>query len=562
MSPEEKKARADFLRKKARAAELRGLSSAPAQPQEEEPPSMTDRALEYGGRALDMGFRTLDMPGGFVRTAYKGLQNIPRAAAKGLDAIGIENEYADKPHLVTTEDYKRALEGRAPTMSEFAEREGAEPGLATGAAGMAGDILFDPLTYMTFGTSALRRGAERTGKALYKSGLKELDIEASFYDKEPVSDLLMREGVTGSAEQIQKRMDDLAAGYLKERDSILKEATKLGAEVDMGEAMAPLLGKIQQMKNSGDPNLVKVASVMEKDAQKYLAKGAREGEDIIRELPVSAEYKAPYRAVTSDASRLGLPIGKVQPPDTVAKTKYQRSKPALEKVRGPYSDEFKQMINDPNINVEMGQMMPAEYISRAPVKVMDKGVMIDGPMGKELVERVAGPTPMQASGWKSSAYSQVGGPAYELTKRTPAGKDLLKSKAYGLKTATETAVGKVMPNQKQELIELNQKLGQILTTDEKAMREAAKEIRKNKLTSVDAILYGATTAATGNPAKGAATLLLKKAADAAKGTKFRTTKGKALIDRAKNEMLLERNLLTSPWLELNRMSRKPESEQE
>lgn len=574
-------------------------------PPPEEPGAM-DTALEYGGKALDVGLRTLDLPGGLVRTGWKGLQNIPRAAAKGLEELGIESDLAKKPHLVTTEDFKKALQGRAPTMSEFMEREGADPGLATSAVGMGMDIALDPLTYMSFGTSALKKGAEKTGRAVYKSGLKAVDAEAIKYGKEPVSDLLIKEGVTGSYQQIQKRMDELAQGYLAQRDEILARATRAGGEVDMGEAMAPLLNKISEIEKSGDPNLMALAQMMKDDAAEYLAKGAKEPEQILRELPVggkytpertdlalvrgeggkivykktdpqfsmveklptAADYKPPYRQVKTPAGK--LPLGAQEPVSTDIATKFREWKKmqeipeAILPGQAPLNvDEMVKMGQIvpegtkyiPGSTTEMiqsanprmyGDYVPPTYSPQKAATVLDEGVMVPVSPGSSLMqvaERVPGPTPKQVSGWKSSTYGKVGNPAWEAVKHAPAAKELQKTKAYGLKKATETSVEKALGNlSKEELIELNRKLGQILTTDEKAAKEAMKEINKNYFTSVDAPIAVANWKAA----------IAKKLADIAKTTSARTKTGKALMDRSKESMLLERNLLTTPWLQINR----------
>lgn len=569
-----------LLLQKAKQIQAQKLAAQQPPPPEDEGGAL-DTALEYGGKGLDVGLRSLDLLGGLARTAYVGSQNIPRAVAKGLEAVGVENEYAKKPHLITSEDYIAALQGRAPTMSEFAVRQGAEPGFATSAEGMAADAALDPLNYITFGTAPLIKNTAKIGRSIYKSGLKALDQEALKYGKEPVSDLLLKEGVTGSYEQIQKKMDELAAGYLQARDYILKKATRAGAEVDMGEAMAPLLSKIDEIEKSGDPNLMATAKMMRADAQKYLAKGAKEPESILRELPVQAEYrpayseikgfeptkqeilelpvqaeyKGPYR--TLKTPEIDLPIGKVQPPGTVAELEYRRGLQKLKNQRGPYSEPFKEMIRNPNINVEMGQLVPEEYILRAPEAafVEETGKAIAGKtvpeqyilrapeVALDVTERVSGPTPLQTSAWKSSTYNKIGSPAFQELKQTPVGKELLKAKAYGLKKGTETSVEKSLGKlDAEELRDLNSKLGQILTSDEKALREAFKEANKNAVSSVDAPL------ALINP--GAA--LLKKIADVAKMTGPRTEVGKSLVDRSKSGMMLEKNILQSPWLQINR----------
>lgn len=534
----------------------------------EEPSSAADQRLAADKKimksVMDVAGPVIDYAGGIGRYAATGLANIPYALATGKS-------------LTTPEDAAAVLKGHAPIMSEYMTRAGVPEGdvvnypfigpLSTrDIGGFALDIATDPLMWTQGLTKGLKEFTANKGKDIYKSGLKNLDIEAAKYGKEPVSDLLMKEGVTGSYEQIQKQMDELSKKYLTERDAILKKATMAGAEVDMAEAMAPLLNKINDLKRLNDPNTNRLAKIMEKDAMTYISRGAKEPAQIIRELPVGGEYapeytkldtirgeggkvsykRTPdqyseiqslptgedyfpsYRAVKSETGQ--LPIGQIQPPGTI---------PANVEMGQiiPESTKFNPKVVDLEVNPGRitGEYVPENFALREPQKVLD------------LTERIRGPSPIQASAWKSSTYNKVGSPAYETAKRTPLGKELNKTKAFGLKTATESSVKKALgKNAADDLSELNKKLSQILTTDEKAAQEAAKEIRKNTVTSVDAPL------AMLNPKAAVA----KKIADVAKMTKFRTELGKALVDRSTSPMILERNLLLSPWLELNRQREK------
>lgn len=413
-------------------------SSQPQQAQPEEE-SILDKAKQIGGKALELTGRTLDFPGGLGRVAWTALEDIP--AATGMVDRETTGQYP--------EDIYRALQGTAPTSEEYLKRQGAPDTTSTKATGIALDILKDPTTYMGIAPlkQLLSRASQKAGKNIYKSGLKAIDIEAAKYGKEPVSDVLLKEGITGSAEEIQKKMDDLARSYKSEVDSILKKADEAGGTVSMREAMEPVQQKINSIRATRDPNLQKLADTMEKDLQQY--------------------YKLE------------------RPTDTVMAT----TKPV---------------------------------------------------------------TPSQASGFKSSEYSKIGDEAYKEASQTPVGKSLQKTKARGLKEAVEKSVEKVSGKQSaEELRQLNDKLGRLLTTDEKAIQEAAKEIRKNAVTSVDAPLAVLDPKAA----------IMKKLADVSKMTGPRTKAGKALMDRAKSNLLIEQNLLTSPWLTLQRQYQtKPEEE--
>jgi len=457
-----------------------GFAQVSPENQKPEEFSLWRDTLHTIGRGLDYG-------GGLARTGAAGIVNIPYAAITGKS-------------ITEPDDAMKALMGEATRSSEFMKRGGVPAGdvvkypfigdvSTRDLAGGAVDIALDPLVAAArakdIGLKIFDNAAIGAGKKLYKSGLKNLDIQAAKYGKEPVSDLLMAERVTGNAQQIQQKMDELATGYLAERDAILKQATRAGGEVDMAEAMSPLFAKINSIRRSNDPNLLKAADIMEKDARQYLARGAKEPEQILRELPVGGEYAAEHSNLAT------------------------------------------------------------KFTPRPAQTVLDE------------TARVAGPTPIQGSAWKSSTYNKVGGRAYNELADTPVGKTLLKAKAHGLKEATETSVEKSLgAMKKDELITLNKKLSQILTTEERAAAEAAKEIRKNHITSVDAMLGAGTAAASHNPVVTAGVMAAKKAADLAKSSAFRTKAGLALQDLGESgglTPLLSRAFINetrnySPWL--------------
>lgn len=400
------------------------LSGGAAQESKPEESSAWDTAKEIGGRVLDVGLKTLDLPGGVVRTLVQGATDIPYYLRTG--------ETVTKP-----EDYINMLKGEAPTSEEFMARQGIEPGMDRTAVGIAKDIALDPMTYMTLGASGLAKGTANAGKKLYKSGLKAIDLEAAKYGKEPVSELLMSKGITGSAESIQKQMDDLAKAYKTQRDQVLRAADKAGGRVSMADAMKPLQDKISEIRLSKDPNLQAVADTMEQDLAKYIE------------------------------------------------------------------------LDPTNI------------------------------------------TPSQGSGFKSSTYNQMPDSAYALASRTPIGKALNKEKARGLKEAVEAAVEKSSGKYSaDELRELNDKLGRLLTTEKKAASEAAKEINKNAVTQVDAMALAVDPKA----------YVAKQAIKALNMTGPRTAIGKKMIDNASGLGQLQKNLLYTPWVGMKRYQQNEDNQ--
>lgn len=393
---------------------------------------------KYVMPAVDYTARGLDYAGGLVRTAI---------ADAALPA-----------EQITGEDWQKALRGQALPSSEILKRSGvseiatlsdalpelyskddsgllrkggwADPS-ARGALGLALDVVADPLTYFTLGASNLGKAGkllkpgsaalESGGKAIYKSGLKRIDQEALKYGKEPVSDVLMKYGISGSADAIQKQMDNLAGALSNKQKGLLELADSAGVSVPMADAMKPAEEYISSIKATRDPVLQ----------------------------------------------------------DAVSK---------LEDAVGSYK----------NLDV-----MPAH---------------LQGPPQLIGVQ--------QANNFKSSIYDSLpkGAWAESASGMSPALITGKKQQARGLKEAVEQAVDSI--GKGDDLRQINDELGRILTTQDKAASEAAKEANKNAFTSVDAMIAGSN-----NPTM----LAVKKAADLAKMTGPRTNVGKFLYEQGRGK---------------------------
>lgn len=336
--------------------------------------------------------------------------------------------------------------------------------------GFAGDVLADPVTYIPFvgqakaaGTAAklaskagkvgevvnkagrvVAHGVGDTiaagGKKLWKSGFGKIDTEALKYGKEPVSDLLVKHGVTGSERSIYNQMDELGVDLLNKRNAILDDATKAGAQVDMNRAMQPGRDFLGEMRAVDDPTLVGAVDKMQGATDLYAGRAAHDAKALERELP---------GGVGQESQK--------------------------------YFDEI----------------LPAQ----------------------------SGPSPNQVSQWKSNAYQSTPDAAYREALLSDQGLKFQKNVNRGLKEATEESVGKTLGTEaQQKLVTHNKELGQILTTKDRQLMEAARADGKNWFTSVDGILL---------PVMGKAALI-KKAADFAKLPIFRTNAGKLLNNAGKH----------------------------
>jgi hypothetical protein len=553
-------------------------------------PSAWEMTKGAGKAVLHGAGKALDYLGGNARNTVM----------QGLDAVDSLGELipGNEVHYRTREgDTMRALQGDAPGISEIRERLGHKDGTLQKIVNTIGDAGLDPLSYGTAGVkTALKMGSEAAGaakltqleatlaalhdasqgsktvnavdktlgviqnplelatpivgKKTYKSGLKRIDQEVEKYGKDPVSDILMEHNIWGNADTIAKKMSDLGEQKLAERNVILKDATKQGAEVSMKEAMAPVLAKVQELRLSKDPVMQGIAADLEKRANQYLALDAKEAEDFLRTLPVGGEHTPGYSKVgfefkegqalpKSDLVPGHTPVEKVPASEelvdlpTQASQQYttrprsetgivqeaggfQKAAPTVPEHLAPSPEN--QAYWQERVTVP-GETVPDKFVQKPEVTVIDK------------TERVAGPDPMTANKYKSSAYGIIPDNAWRDPNIYGQIKGAEKALSGGLKSSIETSVGRTMGDATAErLAKTNDELGRILTSKERASIEAAKEANKNTFTSIDGILMG--NMLEKGLEKGSPLMFgIKKLADAAKLTSVRTGAGRAMTSK-------------------------------
>lgn len=500
-----------------------------------------------------------------IENAMNGpsLKDVGSGALKALDylgglgrtAVGSLGNLTGKK-VVTADDAIQALLGNAPGSAEMLERAGVPEGASANlfpelpipftdirvgkgktsmrdVGGLALDIATDPLTYLTFGTSGAAKAArpvssllEKAGEKTYKSGLKRIDQEVAKYGKSPVSDVLMKNRIAGSANSVYEQMDELGEQLLKERNEILSAAKEAGAEVSMKEAMIPVQERIASMRASRDPKLQKLADVLEKDVKEYVA--------------LDSKYQpayTPIESITQGSQELmELPVQSKMNPSFQEVEITPRSKP----------DQFFSPISSGEnlASVKPGKVIPESYTQRDPVVAL-----IDQPSqvkyGPTVPESYSpGPDPVQASGYKTSIGLDMPDSAFrdaEILKQTQRAS---KDKYMGMKRAVETSVGNTLgEGAQQSLVQKNDELGRILTSKDKQFIEGQKEANKNIITSIDGLILGLN-----NPGAFAG----KKAADLLKTTAVRTYGGRAMQDIGKGSVsgpivdILSRKTVTGP----------------
>lgn len=223
--------------------------------------------------------------------ANGGLEHIakvlqyPGGVSRALQQYGPNDHLVTgKPSVGTLDDIKNALMGHAPTTDDYLKRAGYGEGpsidlpivgkiTGRGTLGMMNDVATDPL--MALGPGAVGESVEGRGAKLYKSGVKNLDAEGIKYGKEPVSDVLRKNKVWGSASSIQQQIDDLADKLLEQKRGIMKDATDKGATVDMQTAVNRAQDFVDEMRADGHPMMGNAIDELQAQIDKYKATGKR-----------------------------------------------------------------------------------------------------------------------------------------------------------------------------------------------------------------------------------------------------------------------------------------------
>lgn len=511
-------------------------------------PSVRGFAGFVGDTALDpLTYLSL----GTAAAAKQGVKATAKSGAKSASREAAEGLVREGGKMITRDDIYTAMARAEDALKPTAKER------AVSAAKSAANKISRPIDNLS----------ETLGKWFYKSGLKRIDQEAAKFGKEPVSDLLMERGITGSANNIYSEMDKLGEQLYRERQALLKESTKAGGEVSMREAMAPTLAKIQEIRASKNPNLQPLADALEADVQKFMQLEGRAPEAITRELPRSMVSHVEVTGITPKQQVLReLPRPMV---DSVEVSKINKSGQALDELpvpakRDPHTGALieqppQTVISDVPGSVEYGKNVQTQIpgltvLDEIPGQVhygKEVQTPIPGLTVLDELPATTGPTPLQATGYKSSISQSIPDSAFKDSNFATAAQKASKEMAGGLKDATEAAVERSV-GKGNELKELNDKLGRILTSKDVQAMEAAKEANKNFFTSVDGILL---------PLSGKAAAV-KKGADLLKTTYVRTKGGKALRDFGKNSRGMKDPLARRAfWELLNEENQTPLEEQ-
>lgn len=389
----------------------------------------------------------------------------------------------------------------------------------------------------------------QVGTPLYRSAFKNLDRLSAKYGKEPVSDVLMKNRIAGSAGGVQEQMDALGDKLLANKNNILQQATANGGEVDMNRAVKEAQDFVDRGRYIDNHEQRGFYDAAQKRVDGFRNRGAQEAQDTLRELPFTKEQN------------VLIPQGEL--------TGYKTNGPTLYEKEIAGRAGMPPSLQSNATEFYMPQASGAKQISREDADVIhnpvDEIIGLPRPMAEQKVlapeattildrsERVAGPSPIQVDAWKTTAANAAGDDAYRVYGNTVEGRALDKALARGQKQAVEESVGQYHPMgsaAQREITQTNADLGGLLTTQERAAMDADIEARKNNFTSIDGIIAHDPTM-----------LAAKKAADLMKTTAFRSRVGRGLEDlggsRAGQEgmgylLSPSTNLQTNipPWLKM------------
>jgi len=299
---------------KAELAQLeQELGQAP-EPEVAPEPTLRQMALKGLGKALDY-------TSGLGRTAVAGAIDpfVEDDVLKQGDVMS-----ALKGEAVPGEEIlKRAGMAEGPRYNLFPEVKipltditlGEGDSSTRDIAGFGLEVAADPLTYLTLGGAKLARplatATEKSGEKLFKSGLKKIDERVLEQGAEPLSDLLLKEGVSGTTKKIQKGSKQLQEVLEKRRQQLLELGDRAGAMVDPTKAVQKAEARIAKITN---PNMQDLRERLQTTIDNYKNSGplplsqANEWKtDLYNSMPDTAfdplgKLKGPAKKIEKDLS--------------------------------------------------------------------------------------------------------------------------------------------------------------------------------------------------------------------------------------------------------------------
>jgi hypothetical protein len=303
----------------------------------------------------------------------------------------------------------------------------------------------------------------------------------------------------------------------------------------MKDSMAGARNKIAELRSTGNPDNLQIANAFEKRIRAIERLDARPSVPVVRDLPVQSRYTTGdvIKSTPQEKELIVLPKqAKYTTGEVISSTPTEPG--ILELPVGQNQWEFPKIGRKPEVaadilppKVEYG---PKGYIPQEEAAFMPREDIVEyGPRGYiqnppqkvyDMTEARPGVDVKGATKLKTSLRKSIPGTKFGQSAQTSEGQGLMKKMSAGVQKETEKAMQKGMGTGDQ-LAELNDKIGRILSSDKKLTSEAAKEELANLIKGFD-IPIGIMSP------KG---LAIKKAIEYGTGTAAKT-KGGLLLNKA------------------------------
>jgi hypothetical protein len=481
MTEQEERERYRYLQLKAKAAaaavddepEMDFAPKPQYSPEEEAMIYAGNKGRGMGELALEGTGKALDYAGGLVRTGLAGTSNL-----LGPDAS-----------IVSIEDLESALQGNAPSTSEYLGRAGFEAGPLRSAAGFLGDIATDPFGGAQLVKGAFKGGtklATRGGEALYRKGFKALDraAELAGKGKQTVSDVARNIGFKGGAEAWDETATQLINDLGTRYNKILKQADAMGATADTAKAFDPIIRDAYKIINA--PNLPPAAKQQAQNLINQISPIIENtkpiAERVIRQAPVQG-------SLLSAVDTPILQSKTIAAADDLIPTQIIGDQPGLlVEGAGQYKTPKQQINLFENTTKTAGIPQPNVYEEIVQTGVLPKDqldIFLPGELTPQLTETIIpGRAAMPVSKMtetKRAINNLRGKEGYEDLP------ELFKAVGSRARLSEQAGIRAVEPKLAREARDINKQWEALLSSRKKAVGEATKEINKNAVTEVDAM---------------------------------------------------------------------------
>lgn len=362
--------------------------------------------------------------------------------------------------------------------------------------------------------TAPSRAVKNVGERMYNSVLLPVEHEGAKFGKKEVAETIYNAGIK-TPFGLRGKAQDATNVLMEARDQILKEATRMGAEIDMPTAMKYAEEHVAKMAQTAHPEQMLPGGAVDKLRQRiqtHMGSAAKESEDVLRELPFTEMergiqqvprpevpvYHAPTEAtgdlmqneVIRRADAKGKPIVNTKP---------------LKKMPGEV------LLNDA---ADMIDSLPVGMESQLTEKLAPRIATV-----LDKTDRIPGPTPIQGSKWKTSAANNAGDAAFNDLAKSAEGAGFEKAMAKGYREEVENSVARSLgPKAGADVAELNAEAGKLIAT-KKAQAKVSNHMERVKnagssVTGTDSVLGALGTLAHGDIGGGLTAMGLKKTLDA------------------------------------------------